>query len=230
MDSLDGLDTLDSLDSLDAPELVTVISPDGTRHSLKANCIFPMSAFSSLLPLKCYGGPRPDLGGDATPTIDLRKSDPGFKISDTFIALACEFLTVRNGVDLYVVKPGEKFGFDRKKHDIMNPLYISDNWRDSIKNRDEWLASLGERFVPDPVVDPAVPKMVPGPDGKEITNPVYAEAVGHAFHHGMNMYTNANWFGVNGVMHLVAARIKFITRHFFGKKDEWAEFVAKYRP
>lgn len=218
---------MDSLDTLESPELITVISPNGSVCTVQKTCIFPMSAFSSLLPLDCYSG------GESRP-IDLRKSDPGFPIPDEFITLSCEFLNVRNGVDLYVVKPGEKFGFDRKNHDIMNPLYISDCWMDSIKGRNEWLAKLGERFVPDPVVDASIPAKIRGVDGKEIPNPdyvkMYEEALGPAFQHGMRMVKVADWFGVNGISHLVCARVKFITRSYLGKKAEWHAFCEKYKP
>jgi hypothetical protein len=46
----------------------------------------------------------------------------------------------------------------------------------------------------------------------------------------MRMVRVAEWFGVTGIHHLVCARVKFITRSFLGKKDEWHAFCEKYKP
>lgn len=154
----------------------------------------------------------PGLSTSANSEFTLSKLNSVVSISDEILSVVVDFLNTRKGVDLFVTKKGEPFGHLRHQHDIMNPIYIGDEWEMSMKDyrqkKDMWLANLGVKLVP---------------------NPSEGYTLEDAFNYAEHVMYILEYLGINGLCHLASARLKFLVRNYHGKPDEFREFVKNAR-
>ncbi len=122
---------------------------------------------------------------------------------DELLKVIVEFLNKRKGLDLFVTNKNEPFGFKRNEHDVMNPIYVGDDWAMSIKEyrdkKDMWLVNLSRALVPDP------------DETYDLID---------SFNYAEFVIRMMDYLGLNGLHHLASARLKFLLRSYHVYKPE----------